>query len=72
VRVLVIRPILAAERVVAAHVVGHLHLDDVGAPIGKLPARRRAGADLREVDHPKALQGRGRGLMRHRRSALVG
>ena len=37
-RVLVVGAVLAAERVVAAHVLGHLHLDHVGAPVGELAA----------------------------------
>ena len=41
--------------------VGHLHLDDISAPVGKLPARRRPRPDLREIDDAKAFQGDGSG-----------
>ena len=64
-RVLVVGAVLPAERVVAAHVLGHLHLDDVGAPVGKLAAGRGARADLGEVDDAKALQGGGGGQVWH-------
>jgi hypothetical protein len=38
-----------------------LHLDDVGTPVGKLPARRRAGPDLCQIDNAKALERCGSG-----------
>ena len=65
-RVLIIGAILAAERVVAAHVVRHLHLDDISAPVGKLPARRRPRPDLGEIDDAKAFQGGGGREVSHR------
>ena len=34
----------------------HLDLDDVGAPIGEMPRRRRPGARARQVDHLEAGQ----------------
>ena len=69
--VLVVRAVLAAERVVAAHVLGHLHLDHVGAPVGELAARRGAGAHLGEIDDAKACEGGGGGEVGHRRGPLV-
>ncbi len=54
VRVLVVGAFLAAQRVVAAHVLGHLHLDHVGAPVGELARGGGARAHLRHVDHAEA------------------
>src|SRR5690606_32899245 len=64
-RVLVVGAVLAAQRVVAAHVLGHLDLDHVGAPVGELAAGSRTGANLGEVDDPEAAEGRGCRLVRH-------
>ena len=68
---MIVGAVLAAERVVAAHMVGHLHLDDIGAPVSKLPARRRAGPDLGEIDDAKTFQGGGGGEMRHRSGLAI-
>ena len=70
-RVLIVGAVLAAERIVAAHMVGHLHLDDIGAPVGKLPARRRSRADLGEINDTKALERGGGGLVRHVPEGLI-
>jgi len=45
--------------------IGHLHLDDVGTPVCKLPARGRPGPNLREIYNAKALERRGGGDVRH-------
>ena len=63
--VLVIRAGLAAQGVVAAQVLGHLHLDHIGAPIGELATAGGAGAHLRQIDDAKALQGGGGGEVGH-------
>ena len=60
------------ERVIAAHMVRHLHLNDIGAPVGKLAARRRPGPDLREIDDAKAFKGGGGGQVRHRSGLAIG
>ena len=56
VSVLVVGAVLSSERIVAAHVLGHLHLDDVRAPVRQLAAGRGARANLGEIDDAKALQ----------------
>ena len=54
-RVLVVRSILPAQRVIAAHVLGQLHLDHIGAPVSELVASGRAGAHLRQAYDTKTL-----------------
>ena len=63
--VLVVRAFLSAQGVVAAHVLGHLHLNHIGTPIGQLTARGRASSDLRQVNDAKSGQGSGSGLVGH-------
>src|SRR5437879_2917495 len=70
--VLIVGTVLAAEGVVAAHMIRHLHLDDVGTPVGKLPARRRAGPNLCQIYNAKALERRGGGDVRHCCSLVTG
>jgi hypothetical protein len=65
VRVLVVRAFLAAERVVAAHAVGHLHLDHVGAPVGELARGGGAGAHLGQVEDAEAGKGLRGGSVGH-------
>ena len=64
-RVLVVGAFLAAERVVAAHVLGHLHLDHVRTPVGELARGGRPGAHLRQVDDAEAGEGLRSGDVRH-------
>src|SRR5450759_125863 len=70
--VLIAGTVLSAEVVVAAHMIRHLHLDDVGTPVGKLPARCRAGPDLCQIYNAEALERCGGGYVRHRCSLRVG
>ena len=44
------RPLAAGQRL------GQLDLDDVGAPVGQLAHRGRAGPHLGQVDHPEPLE----------------
>ena len=46
----------AHHRVVVA-LLRHLDLDHVGAPVGEVARRRRAGAGPRQIDHLEAGQG---------------
>ena len=63
--VLVVRALLPAQRVVAAHVLGHLHLHHIGTPVGQLAAGRGASSDLGQIDHSETREcGRSR-LVRH-------
>jgi hypothetical protein len=39
-----------------AHVLGHLDLDHIGAPVGELARGRGAGANLGHVDDAKARE----------------
>jgi hypothetical protein len=68
---LIIGTVLATESVVAAHVIRHLHLDDVGTPVGKLSARCRPSPNLCEIYNAKALERCRGGDVRHRRSDMV-
>jgi hypothetical protein len=57
--VLVVGAVLSPERIVAAHVFRHLHLDNVSTPVRQLAAGRGARAHLSEIDDAKTLQGGG-------------
>src|SRR5437879_13757166 len=63
--VLIVGAILTAEGVVAAHMIRHLHLDNIRAPVGKLAACGWPRPNLREIDNAKALERRGGGDVRH-------
>jgi hypothetical protein len=46
-RVLIVGTLLPSQRIVAAHMLGHLHLNYIGAPVRELSARGGAGPYLR-------------------------
>ena len=68
--VLIVGTVLAAEGVVAAHMIRHLHLDNIRAPVGKLAACGWPRPNLREIDNAKALERRGGGDVRHCRGLV--
>ena len=61
VRVLVVRTVLTAQRIVAAHMFGHLNLNHICAPIGELAATGWTCSDLGEIDNAKACKSSGGG-----------
>ena len=72
VRVLIVRALLPAQRVVATHVFGHLHLHHIRTPVGQLAAGRGAGTDLGQIDHSKSRKCSRSGLVRHDNRPCIG
>ena len=54
--VLIVGTILTAQRIVTAHVLRHLHLNDIGTPIGQLATGSRPGTNLGQINDPETLK----------------